>query len=87
VVVNRAGSFENEISLSKAEETLRAPIFRQIPNASKPFQASRVKGAPLCDAAPGTRVHQDFLEMAGSLWPDAQSEGRKERKRLFASFF
>jgi pilus assembly protein CpaE len=87
IVVNRAGSFENEISLSKAEETLKAPIFRQIPNASKPFQASRIKGAPLCDAAPGTRVHQDFLEMAGALWPESPSEKQKPRKGLFAAFF
>ena len=87
VVVNRIGSFEDEISLGKAEETLKAPIFRQIINASKPFQASRVKGAPLCESAPGTRAHHDFLEMAGALWPDAQSDNGKQRKRLFASFF
>lgn len=87
VVVNRVGSFENEISLSKAEETLKTPIFRQVPNASKPFQASRVKGAPLCEAAPGTRVYQDFLEMAGVLWPESRSESSQPRRRLFASFF
>lgn len=87
VVVNRVGSLEDEISIGKAEETLKAPIFRQILSASKPFQASRVKGAPLCEAAPGTRAHLDFLEMAGALWPDAMSESRKPRKRLFASFF
>ena len=87
VVVNRVGSVENEISLNKAEETLKAPVFRQITDASKPFQASRVKGAPLCEAAPGTRVDQEFLDMAGALWPDAQWESRKPRKRLFASFF
>ncbi|APW59835.1 AAA family ATPase [Paludisphaera borealis] len=87
IVVNRAGSFENEISLSKAEETLKAPIFRQIPNASKPFQASRIKGAPLSEAAPGTRVYQDFLELTGALWPESPSENQKPRKGLFAAFF
>ena len=88
IVVNRVGSIENEISLSKAEETLMTPIFRQILNAPKPFQASRVKGAPLCDAAPGTRVQQDFVETAGALWPEAPSESRGQaRKRLFASLF
>ncbi|MDR3620910.1 MAG: AAA family ATPase [Paludisphaera borealis] len=87
IVVNRAGSFENEISLSKAEETLKASIFRQIPNASKPFQASRIKGAPLSEAAPGTRVYQDFLELAGALWPESPSENQKPRKGLFAAFF
>lgn len=87
ILVNRADSPENEISLSKAEETLKTPIFDQMPFASKPFQASRIKGAPLCEAAPGTRVHQKFLELAGSLWPEAPSEGRKPRKGLFAAFF
>jgi pilus assembly protein CpaE len=87
IVVNRVGSPENEISLSKAEETLKTPIFRQIPYAAKPFQASRIKGAPLGEAAPGTRVHQDFLEMAGSLWPESPSEIQKPRKGLFAAFF
>ena len=46
LVVNRAGSNDTEISLKKAEETLKMPISWQIPNATKIFQAARIKGVP-----------------------------------------
>jgi pilus assembly protein CpaE len=87
IVVNRVGSFDNEISLSKAEETLKAPIFHQVANTSKAFLASRIKGAPLAEAAPGSRAHHDFLGMAEALWPATPAEIRKPRKGLFAAFF
>ena len=35
LVANRTGSFDSEISLKKAEETLKMPISWQIPNAAK----------------------------------------------------
>ena len=38
LVVNRAGSAETEISLKKAEETLKMPVSWQVPLAVKPFQ-------------------------------------------------
>jgi pilus assembly protein CpaE len=86
LVVNRAGSAESEISLKKAEETLRMPISWQIPVAVKQFQNARIRGVPLGDVAAGTRPHQAILEIARSLRP-ASSDAEKPRKGLFAAFF
>jgi pilus assembly protein CpaE len=87
LVVNRSGSFDSEISLKKAEETLKMPISWQIPNAARHFQEARIKGAPLGDVAKGSRPHQVFLEIAGSLRPAAVDQTSKPRKGLFAAFF
>jgi pilus assembly protein CpaE len=86
LVVNRSGSAESEISLKKAEETLRMPISWQIPVAVRQFQNSRIRGVPLGDVASGTRPHQAILEIARTLRP-ATSDGAKPRKGLFAAFF
>ena len=87
LVVNRAGSVESEISLKKAEETLKMPISWQIPVATKPFQNARIRGVPLGEVAAGTRPHQAILEIAQALRPDPSSESVKPRKGLFAAFF
>lgn len=87
LVVNRAGSAGAEISLKKAEETLKMPISWQIPFAAKPFQNARIRGVPLGDVAAGTRPHQAILEIAQALRPDPSSESFKPRKGLFAAFF
>ncbi len=86
LVVNRAGSVESEISLKKAEETLRMPISWHIPVAVKQFQNARIRGVPLSDVAAGTRPHQAILEIARSLRPPS-SDSEKPRKGLFAAFF
>ncbi|MGC8639434.1 MAG: AAA family ATPase [Isosphaeraceae bacterium] len=87
LVVNRAGSSESEISLKKAEETLKLPISWQIPYAVKPFQNARIRGMPLGDVAPGTRPHQALLEIARALRPDSAADAEKPRRGLFAAFF
>jgi pilus assembly protein CpaE len=87
LVVNRAGSVETEISLKKAEETLKMPISWQIPMAVKPFQNARIRGAPLNEVAAGTRPHQAVLEIARSLRPTLSSHSGKPRRGLFAAFF
>lgn len=87
LVVNRAGSIESEISLKKAEETLKLPISWQVPLAVKPFQNARIRGVPLGDVAPGTRPHQSILEIARGLRPDSAVDSEKPRKRRFAAFF
>ena len=46
LVANRSGSLESEISLKKAEETLKMPISWQIPNASRPFQEAQEQRGP-----------------------------------------
>jgi pilus assembly protein CpaE len=87
LVVNRAGSTETEISLKKAEETLKMPISWQVPNATKIFQAARVRGVPIAEVAKGSRPHQVFLEMARELRPESEETAAKPRKGLFAAFF
>jgi pilus assembly protein CpaE len=87
LVVNRAGSVESEISLKKAEETLKMPISWQIPVAVKPFQNARIRGVPLSDVASGSRPHQAILEVARGLRPAISSDSEKPRKGLFATFF
>jgi pilus assembly protein CpaE len=87
LVVNRAGAAESEISLKKAEETLKLPATWQIPFASKPFQSARIRGVPLSEVASGTKAHQAILEIAKSLHPSSSVETEKRKKGLFAAFF
>jgi pilus assembly protein CpaE len=87
LVVNRAGAIDSEISLKKAEETLRMPISWQIPFAVKPFQNARIRGVPIADVASGSRPHQAILEIAKSLRPAPPGDPNKPRKGLFAAFF
>jgi pilus assembly protein CpaE len=87
LIVNRVGSTDTEISIKKAEETLKMPISWQIPNAYKAFQLARTKGVPLSDIAKGCRPHQVFLEMARSIQPMAADASSKPRKGLFAALF
>ena len=87
LVINRAGSTETEISVKKAEETLKLPISWQVPVASKVFQNSRVRGVPISEVASGSRPHQSILEIARALSPALSSGAEKPRKGLFAAFF
>ena len=87
LVVNRVGSHDAEISLKKAEETLKMPISWQIPNATKVFLAARAKGVPIDVIAAGSKVHQSLLEIAQPLRPFPAAEAAKARKGLFAAFF
>lgn len=86
LVANRSGSLETEISLKKAEETLKMPVSWQVPNASRPFQDARNKGVPLSEVAKGSRAHQVFLDIARSLRPAAASAPPKPKRGLFAAF-
>jgi pilus assembly protein CpaE len=87
LVVNRIGSHESEISVKKAEETLRMPISWQIPNATKAFHTARAKGVPIDEVAPGTKAHQSILEIARVLRPSPAIGAVKPKKGLFAAFF
>ena len=87
LVVSRSGSHESEISVKKAEETLRMPISWHVPNATKAIHAARAKGVPIDAVAPGSRVHQSILEIAKSLKPATDVDPVKPRRGLFAAFF
>jgi pilus assembly protein CpaE len=89
LVINRSDSWECQILPKKAEETLKMPINWSIPNAAKLFQEARLKGVPMGEIAKGSRPHQVFLEMAGSLRPAAAAAEAKSkpRRKFFAAFF
>jgi pilus assembly protein CpaE len=87
LVANRMDSQESEISLKKAEETLRMSVSWQVPNSTKAVHAARAKGVPIDVVAPGSRVHLSILEIAKSLRPEPSSEPAKPRRGLFAAFF
>jgi pilus assembly protein CpaE len=87
LVANRMGSHESEISLKKAEETLRMSVSWQVPNAAKVLHAARAKGVPIDAVAPGSRVHQAILEVAKGLKPAPVADAAKPRRGLFAAFF
>ena len=64
------------------------PISWQIPNATKIFQAARIKGvARSRDVAKGSRPHQVFLEMARAVRPHGRGAVAKPRRGLFAALF
>jgi pilus assembly protein CpaE len=87
LVVNRLGSHDAEISLKKAEETLRMPISWQIPNATKLFFTARAKGVPIDAIGTGSRAHQSILQIARAVRPFPAAEEAKPRRGLFAAFF
>ena len=86
LVVNRSGSHENEISIKKAEETLKMPISWHIPNATKIVHAARAKGVPIDAHAPGSRLHLALADIAKAIRPSA-AEAPKARKSIFAALF
>jgi pilus assembly protein CpaE len=88
LVVSRSGSHETEISLKKAEETLRMPVSWHIPNATKTVHLARAKGVPIDVVAPGSRVHQAYLEVAKGIKPPSlEADPAKPRRGFFAAFF
>jgi pilus assembly protein CpaE len=85
VVLNRVGA-DNEISMSKAEETIGKPIFWQLPNDSKAMMGARNAGVPLLQHAPKSKLHQSFVGLAQILGGkiNGQAESKKERKGFFS---
>lgn len=87
LVANRFGSHESEISLKKAEETLKMSVAWQVPNATKSVHSARAKGVPLESVAAGSRVHQAILEIVKGLKPPPTHDAAKPKRGLFAAFF
>lgn len=83
VVVNRVGSEDGEITLSKAEETIGQPIFWQVPNDYKAMVGARNSGVPLVKHAPRSRVHLSLVGLANAL---CGKEQKKKERRSFFSF-
>ncbi|MGE3819091.1 MAG: AAA family ATPase [Isosphaeraceae bacterium] len=87
LVANRFGSHESEISLKKAEETLKMAVSWQVPNATKSVHSARAKGVPIETVASGSRVHQAILEIVKGLKPTTARDEAKPKRGLFAAFF
>jgi len=87
LVANRVGSHDSEISIKKAEETLKMPISWQIPNETKLFSVARAQGVPIESISAGCRTQQLILNMARSLQPNPAPALAKPRRGLFAAFF
>ena len=80
------GSDEADISLKKAEETLKLPISWDIPNATKPFRPRRRRGCRSTPWRPGSRPHQAILEIAKAHLPFGRgTETAKPRRGIFAA--
>jgi pilus assembly protein CpaE len=69
IVMNKVGANTSEdgISLKKAEETLGAPIYWEIPYDPKAFAAARSLGQPLSQCAPKSKALQSFMGLAQNL--------------------
>lgn len=86
VLANRVGceSFDGEISLKKAEETIGKPIAFQLPDDPKAMMGSRNAGNPLLDHAPRSKLHQAIVQVAQTLCGKEAAGDAKPKKRLFS---
>lgn len=67
VVVNRMGLDHGQISMKKAEETIGAPVYWQLPNDYRTMVEVRNNGVPLVEQAPKAMITQSIAEMAQAL--------------------
>jgi pilus assembly protein CpaE len=86
VVVNRVGceSFDGDISLKKAEETIGKPISFQLPDDPKAMMGSRNAGVPLLQHAPRSKLHQGIVRLAQGLCGKEAPLPGKQKKGLFS---
>lgn len=67
VVVNRVGQDSGQISLKKAQETIGADVFWQLPNDYRVMVEVRNNGVPLLEHAPKAPITHSIGEMAAAL--------------------
>jgi pilus assembly protein CpaE len=87
VIINRVGSesFDGEISLKKAEETIGKPIYFQLPDDPKAMMGSRNAGVPLLQHAPRSKLHQGIVQFAQALCgTEGPADVKKKRNGLFS---
>ncbi len=73
VIVNRVGRDTGQISLKKAQETIGADIFWQIPNDYKVMIEVRNNGVPLIEHAPKATITQTIKELGDALCGSEQT--------------
>jgi len=74
VIVNRVGLDNGEISLKKAQETIGADIFWQIPNEYRVMVEVRNNGVPLIEQAPRAGITQAMMGLAEALSGDGSKK-------------
>ncbi len=86
VIVNRVGSdsFDGDISLKKAEETIGVPIFFQLPDDPKSMMGSRNAGVPLLQHAPRSKLQQGIAQLAQAMC--GKESPVEAKKKGFFSF-
>lgn len=88
VVVNRLGLDENQISLSKALETLGREITAQIPNEYLTMVEARNNGVPLLTQSPRSKLTKAIQGLAQSLdQPGGVEEKAENKKSAMTSIF
>lgn len=83
VVVNRVGHGAGQISVRKAQETLGAPIYWQVPNDYRVMVEVRNNGVPLLEQAPKAGITQSINQLAASL--DGRSDDAPEDEAAIKS--
>ena len=78
IVVNRAGLNSGQISLKKAEETIGAKIYWQLPNDYRTMVEVRNNGVPLIEQAPKAPITQSVLQLAEALLGSPAAEDAAE---------
>lgn len=88
IIVNRLGLEENQISLTKALETLGHEVYLQIPNDYATMVEARNNGVPLLTQAPRAKLTKSIQQLAQLLSPgavsDDKTDDKKSRKGLFS---
>jgi pilus assembly protein CpaE len=85
VIVNRVGRDNCQISLKKAQETIGAEIYWQLPNDFRVMVDVRNNGVPLIEQAPKAAITQTIGALADALGgkeKDASDGSRTGRKWL-----
>ena len=84
IVMNRVGSDDQDISVSRAEESIQRRVFWQVPNDSKAMIGSRNAGKPLALFAPKSKAWQSLQQLAlvlsGKADAPAAGEVKKQKK-------
>jgi len=80
VVVNRVGRDASQISLKKAEESIGAEIFWQLPNDYRVMIEVQNNGVPLIEHAPKAAITQQIAELGIALFGRGSRSGDEDSK-------
>ena len=81
IIVNRVGLGNSHISLKKAQETIGAEIYWQLPNDYRVMVEVRNNGVPLQEQAPKAAITQSIGLLADSLSGKDPEGKQKDGKR------